>query len=427
MNKKLIALVLVLVFLAGCIQPPEPIEPVDGTEAGAIEQLPLEPSDGSTIDVNAIEPVPDANKQAPAPKVDITITKIAYKLYESADYAFQLEMPSHWTAAVNGASLQLLGVEGSGEYAATFIINYIPAKPNGGDYSSLQELTQAYKGTFNADTKTQLLDSFDIKQPSVQAPLNSLNAMENTRIYREYLDSGRLVAEDIYLLKQKDSFYVLDYLVFKDSLNVGEDYWKHLLESFRASGIQALVPAEPQVIPLGVPLTQEAIDYFKEIALGLEFSSGYEFITNWQSDPIIKINGSPTSMDLECLNNAVNKVGELSKTVKPRIADSGQNIDIYFSPLADFPSLVPSYVEGNWGYFSLWWTNTGELTKAIILISTDQPTPNARCHLIWEEFVQSLGLKKDAYNHSDSLFYGVYAEEPRGLSSLDEAASAINF
>lgn len=422
--KQIIVLVLVFLVFAGCVQPLEPKE-----ETGTTPLEPLLPDDGK----------PDENAQAPAPSppINIVTTEITYDLYGSTDYDFELEVPSNWESEKEEAYIKFYGPEGSDEYASSIIVQYLPAQAAGGSYESLQELLQAYKESYEADENTEIVTAFDVQQPLSGAPEGSLEASENARLYREYWWEGRLVVSDIYLLKHGNSFYLLEYLVFEDSYAVSEQYWKHALETFKATGTVAaepitppvtpepITPSAPQVISPDVPLTQEAIDYFKEIALGLEFEAGYEFITLWLQDPVIKVHGSPTSMDLECLNNAVNQINALSKTAKPRIADSGENIDIYFTTLDEFPSLVSGYVPGNWGYFSLRWTNSGEITNATILISTDKPTPNARCHLIWEEFTQSLGLKKDSDKYPDSIFYGVYAEDPRGLSELDKTLVSL--
>jgi hypothetical protein len=416
--KQIIVLVLIFLVFAGCVQPLEPEEETDTTQLEPPPGLP----DAGVSDENIQTPA------APAPPINIVTTEITYDLYGNTDYDFELEVPSHWESEKGEAYIKFYGPEGSDEYASSIIVQYLPAQAAGGSYESLQELLQAYKESYEADENTEIVTGFDVQQPLSGAPEGSLEASENARLYREYWWGDRLVVSDIYLLKHGNSFYLLEYLVFKDSYTVSEQYWKQALETFKATGTIAaepITPSAPQVISPDVPLTQEAIDYFKEIALGLEFEAGYEFITLWLKDPVIKIHGSPTSMDLECLNNAVNQNAALSKTIKPRISDSGENIDIYFTTLDEFPSLVSGYVPGNWGYFSLRWTGSGEITNATILISTDKPTPNARCHLIWEEFTQSLGLKKDSDKYPDSIFYGVYAEDPRGLSELDKVLVSL--
>jgi len=410
--KQIIVLVLIFLVFAGCVEPQEPEEDTDTTP---LEPLPELPGAGE-LDENTQTPA------APTPPITIVITELTYDLYEDPDYDFELEVPSHWESETEEAYIMFSGPEDSNEYASSIIVRYLPAQAVGGSYDSLQELLQVYKESYEANENTELLTAFDLQQPLSGAPEGSLEASENARLYREYRWEDRLVVLDMYMLKHGNSFYLLEYLVFEEDYAGSENYWKHALETFKATGTIAaepITPSAPQVISPDVPLTQEAIDYFKEIALGLEFEAGTEFITLWLKDPVIKIHGSPTSMDLECLNNAINQNAALSKTIKPRISDSGENIDIYFTTLDEFPSLVSSYVPGNWGYFSLWWTG-GEITKAVILISTDKPTPNERCHLIWEEFTQSLGLKKDSLKYTDSIFYGVYAEDPRGLSELDK-------
>jgi len=70
-----------------------------------------------------------------------------------------------------------------------------------------------------------------------------------------------------------------------------------------------------------------------------------------------------------------------------------------------FASIIPSYVQGNMGYFSVWWNEIGAIYYASVLISSEGLSQQERSHLIREELTQSLGIIKDSNRYKDSIFF----------------------
>ena len=89
--------------------------------------------------------------------------------------------------------------------------------------------------------------------------------------------------------------------------------------------------------------------------------------------------------------------------------DSDADILVYFTKLRDFPKVAKKhnfkYTKGNLGYFWTFWNASNEITKAIVLISSDQLEGKLLKHYTLEEITQSLGLSNDSNEFKDSIFY----------------------
>ncbi len=59
----------------------------------------------------------------------------------------------------------------------------------------------------------------------------------------------------------------------------------------------------------------------------------------------------------------------------------------------------------NLGFFRIWFDGEGAIYQGKVLITSDGVTQAERSHLIREELTQSLGLFKDSWKNSDSIFY----------------------
>jgi|GEM_PF-2513682 len=149
--------------------------------------------------------------------------------------------------------------------------------------------------------------------------------------------------------------------------------------------------------------TQEEVDYFTEIALGTEYG-GDAPIRKWTDALRIKVNGSPTEKDRKTLDAVIAELRELTG-LPMEIVEDEENIDIYFVPDTEFKDYIPSYVEGNWGYFSYYTRGDGEIWQARIGIDTAHTNERSRSHLLHEELTQALGLGNDSYDYEDSIFY----------------------
>jgi len=157
--------------------------------------------------------------------------------------------------------------------------------------------------------------------------------------------------------------------------------------------------------------TQEEIEYFTEIALGAEFGDEVPVIKKWTDDIHIKINGEPTAIDLQTINNIVEDLNELVAGIKIVLVDKDENLTISFSPESDFTSIDPNYVPTNYGFFwALWHDDNFVIYNASILIASTDITQQERSHLIREELTQSLGLMNDSNMYKNSIFYQAWTD-----------------
>lgn len=80
------------------------------------------------------------------------------------------------------------------------------------------------------------------------------------------------------------------------------------------------------------------------------------------------------------------------------------NVNMYFVKLKEMKSVIPSYVEGNWGIFSFsTWDDV--IIRADIGIAYDKCDAKARKHLMMEEFIGMLGLANDHNLDKKSILY----------------------
>lgn len=156
---------------------------------------------------------------------------------------------------------------------------------------------------------------------------------------------------------------------------------------------------------LAEAFSQEALDYFVEIAFGAEFGDADSVIRKWEDDIRIGVFGEPGEADLEGLATVIADLNFLIGTISIDIVDTDHNVEIHLVPEARFAEIEPNYVPGNSGFFWLWWDAHGYIFDARILISTTGITQAERSHLIREELTQVLGLMNDSWSYPDSIFY----------------------
>ena len=169
-----------------------------------------------------------------------------------------------------------------------------------------------------------------------------------------------------------------------------------------ASGVVLANPLENDSFP-----SQEAraMAYFAEIGFGAEYASVDEVLHKWQQEVRIKIHGEPTKADLETLEQVVGELNDLLGGVGLILTQEAANVDLYFSPESGFPAIEPAYVPVNLGFFRVWFDEQGAIHRGRILIASQGTTQVERSHLIREELTQSLGIFKDSWHYSDSIFY----------------------
>jgi len=149
----------------------------------------------------------------------------------------------------------------------------------------------------------------------------------------------------------------------------------------------------------------DLIDYFCQVALNVEYGSANGVLKRWEKPLRVKVSGDYTDEDYATLTDHIDTLNGLGILPKISIVSSDANFFIYFVPLDEMDDVIPGYVEGNWGYFYLYWGSSSYvINKAYMGIATDVTTQAARNHLILEEFTQALGLMNDSYDYEDSIF-----------------------
>ena len=150
---------------------------------------------------------------------------------------------------------------------------------------------------------------------------------------------------------------------------------------------------------------ERALAYLSEIGFGAEYDSVDEVLHKWAQEIRIKIHGEPTDADLETLEQVVTELNDILSGIGLTLTEEAANVDLYFSPESDFPAIEPGYVPVNLGFFRVWFDQDGAIHRGRILIATQETNQAERSHLIREELTQSLGLFKDSWRYSDSIFY----------------------
>ncbi len=146
-----------------------------------------------------------------------------------------------------------------------------------------------------------------------------------------------------------------------------------------------------------------AIDYFSEIAFGAEYGSSDPRVRRWGEGPTVHINGAPTDQDLTTLSDVISDINALTTTVDVSLVEADASVEVHFAWEDQFPQILSNYVPGNVGFFSVWWDASQHIYRAVVLISVEIPQ-QARNHIIREEVTQILGLMRDSYRYSDSIF-----------------------
>lgn len=171
--------------------------------------------------------------------------------------------------------------------------------------------------------------------------------------------------------------------------------------------------------------TPEQIRYFLEVALGSELGNAPAEIRKWQGEIKIQYFGFPTTEDLRTLDAVMTEINELThNTIRLQWVEANPDIEIYFVPESSFSRYEPNYVPRNLGFFWAWWGTDNVLDRAKILITTEGVTQRERSHLIREELTQSLGLMRDSYAYSDSIFYQEWTDVTQ-YSELDRAVISL--
>jgi len=179
-------------------------------------------------------------------------------------------------------------------------------------------------------------------------------------------------------------------------------------------------PAGP--VPADTEFDQQAraMEYLSEIGFGVEYGSAAPVIHKWTQDVRIEVHGSPTEADLQTLEQVVSELNAMVGEINLELVDEAANLEIYFSPESNFSGIEPTYVPTNLGFFRVWFDEEGVIQQGRVLIASEGTSQAERTHLIREELTQSLGLFKDSWEYSDSIFYEGWTTTDK-YGALDEA------
>jgi hypothetical protein len=187
------------------------------------------------------------------------------------------------------------------------------------------------------------------------------------------------------------------------------------------------LPAAAYFQPAGPALTDTqsggqagTMEYLSEIGFGVEYGSAAQVLHKWAQDVRIEVHGSPTEADLQTLEQVVSELNTRVGEINLELVDEEANLDVYFSPESRFSDIEPTYVPTNLGFFRVWFDGDGVIQRGRVLIAADGTSQAERTHLIREELTQSLGLFKDSWEHSDSIFYEGWTTTDK-YGPLDEA------
>ena len=160
----------------------------------------------------------------------------------------------------------------------------------------------------------------------------------------------------------------------------------------------------------------EVISYFKEIALGFEFGSSSKITRKWCSDLKVYIGGESNSILNEELDKIITEISSLitdNFNIEVVNDSSLSNYYIFFGSGDDYAELFPnsaSYVQSNWGLFSLWYNSSNCLIRGHMYVDTYRTNITQAKHLLREEFTQSLGLARDSDKYLNSIFQSSWTE-----------------
>ena len=153
------------------------------------------------------------------------------------------------------------------------------------------------------------------------------------------------------------------------------------------------------------------IDYFKRVALGIEYDSTIELTRKWSSDMKIFVGGSPNDELLQELHSIKNEINTLvtddfSIEIVNDSLDS--NYYIFIGSGKDYANLFPRqslYINDNWGLFYIEWNSDFVITSGHMYVDVYKADLIAQKHILREELTQSLGFPNDIPLDTRSIFY----------------------
>ncbi|WP_420575352.1 DUF2927 domain-containing protein [Ekhidna sp.] len=170
----------------------------------------------------------------------------------------------------------------------------------------------------------------------------------------------------------------------------------------------------------------DVINYFKEVALGFEFGEASKITRRWNNDMKIYVGGNPTSELLSELDIIVKDINGLTASgfSVEIVNDSVQsNFYIHFGSGASYSEIFPSQsnlIDSNWGLFTIFWNGSSELYTGYMYVDIFRANSIEQKHLLREELTQSLGLARDSFLYSESIFQQAFSTKVIEYSKIDK-------
>ena len=149
---------------------------------------------------------------------------------------------------------------------------------------------------------------------------------------------------------------------------------------------------------------KSVIRFFKEVALGMEYGSGYQVTQKWSSAMNIFVGGTQNDELLHELKLIIMEINDLvtdSHLFSVNIVNDSLNSNFYMffgqpdDYVALFPEQKPIVDDNNFGLFHLNLDSNFVITSGHMYVNIDLNDSKLKKHILREELTQSLGLPKD--------------------------------
>ena len=151
-----------------------------------------------------------------------------------------------------------------------------------------------------------------------------------------------------------------------------------------------------------------ALAQFETCGFGAEYHDTDSIIRKWAGEVKVFFAENYTNEDLAFFHNFLLQLAGNAPDFPPvSIVNREQdaNVVVYYVRLDKMGQYLENYVEGNWGYFYLWYNGQQQITRVNIGIAYDVTTQAERNHLLMEEFIGGSGLSNDHYLDENSILY----------------------
>ena len=207
-------------------------------------------------------------------------------------------------------------------------------------------------------------------------------------------------------------------------------FLKHVLLGLLLASLLVVSCKKDEEVPVLSEYQESVVEYFKEIALGYEFSADQAVTRKWKSPMKLFVGGVKNDTYLqETLSWAIAEINNLATDgfyIEITSDSSASNAYIYFGAVNQFLDMFPEeegvLTTGDNGLSSVWYNWRNFIVQARIFVEVSTSTKEQQRSIILEELTQSLGLGNDSPLYPLSIFYetatdGGYVQE---YSAMDK-------